>query len=103
RVHDFGVADELHGHAAQRLGDIVITHAVVIALDGDDQQPVDRPEVFQHARDFVGLGNVERDTAYIRADLARGGRGAFGGAARNDYIAAERRVSFRQCAADAAR
>ena len=45
RVHDLRVTDQLDRDAAPRFGHVVVADAVVIALDGNDQQAIDLTDI----------------------------------------------------------
>ena len=103
RVDDLDIADELDRRQPDRPGDVVVLDAVAVALDGGDDEMVDRAHPGELAGDRVGLGEVERQADRVAADLARGGLGAGRVAAgQHDFFAA-RRQGFSDREADAAR
>ena len=74
------IADELDRRETDRPGDVVVLDAVAVALDGGNDEMVDRPDAGELAGDRMRLGKIERQADCVAADLARGG---LGGTVRN--------------------
>ena len=75
RVDDLDIADQLDRREADRPGDVVVLDAVAVALDGGNDEMVDRPDAGELAGDRLRLGEIERQADRVAADLARGGLG----------------------------
>ena len=58
-MDNFRVPDELDSNGATRLTNVIIPDGVVVALNRNDEESVDRANIFQHARNFLRLSDVE--------------------------------------------
>ena len=68
-MDNFRIPHQLDGHGPPRLGDVIIPHRVGVALNRNDQEPVNPANVCQPAGNLLRLSNVERDAADIRTDF----------------------------------
>jgi len=96
----FRIAHEFDGHRPPRFGDVVVPHGVGIALNRNDEEPVNVAYVCQHAGDLLRFSNIECDATHIWTDLSSHSRGSARIAAGNHDIAAQRGVSLCQRAAN---
>ena len=72
-MHDLGVADQLHGHEVGRTPDVVVLDRIEIALDGGDDDVIQRLDIRQRGSDALRVGQVDRDPANVAADRRRYG------------------------------
>jgi hypothetical protein len=87
-VDHLGVADQLEGGQPGGPGQLEGVDAVLVALDGRQDQVADPVHIGQPLGQLAGLGQVEADAPGLAADLAGHGRGPPGVAARQHHLAA---------------
>jgi hypothetical protein len=73
-VDHLGEADELEGHEHDRVVDVERLDRVLVALDGDEREVLDRADRLERRADRLRLREIERETARRRTDLLGDGR-----------------------------